>query len=73
MSPCLLTFGTNTAGIPELLKLKYIFYNINNNINEICSILKFFDKQKMIKHTKRKYNEAKNYDKAIYRKKKKIL
>lgn len=65
MSRGLPAFGAKTAGIPELLSNKYIFSNTFRNINEICKILKNFDKQDMLKQAQENYIESKNYDKAI--------
>jgi len=65
MSRGLPAFGANTAGIPELLESEYIFSNTRKNINEICSILKSFDKYTMKIQAKRNYDESKKYDKGI--------
>lgn len=61
MSRGLPAFGADTAGIPELLKKKYIFSNNRNNINEIISILKQFNDNKLIETSIENHNEAKKY------------
>lgn len=68
MSQGVPAFGANTAGIPELLEKEYIFSNTNKNIEEICDILKKFDKQAMEIQAKRNYFEAKKYDSNIIEK-----
>lgn len=68
MSRGLPAFGAKTGGIPELLEPEYVFSNTKKNIDEICSILKSFTKEKMITQAKRNYNEAKKYDKEIIEK-----
>jgi len=65
MSRGLPAFGAKTGGIPELLEPEYIFSNTSKNIDEICSILQSFTKEKMIMQAKRNYEEAKKYDKEI--------
>lgn len=65
MSRAVPSFGARTAGIPELLDDKFIFSNTKKNIDEICEILKSFDKESMTKQAKRNYEEAKKYDKNI--------
>jgi glycosyltransferase involved in cell wall biosynthesis len=65
MSRGLPAFGANTAGIPELLEPHFIFSNSRQNIDEICSILKDFDKDTLLEQSKRNYNESKKYDKEI--------
>lgn len=65
MSRAVPAFGARTAGIPELLDDKYIFSNTRKNIDEICHILKFFDKNTMSKQTKRNYEESKKYDRDV--------
>ena len=57
--------GSNAGGIPELLEPKYIFYNTRKNVEEICSILKSFDKNSMKTQAKRNYRESKKYAKDI--------
>lgn len=58
-------FGARTGGIPELLDEDFIFSNTNSNIDEICRILKSFNKDNMKEQAYRNYNEAKKYDKNI--------
>lgn len=58
-------FGARTAGIPELLEDGFVFSNTRRNIDEICGILKCFDKEVMKEQTKRNYEESKKYDKEI--------
>ena len=65
MSRAVPAFGARTAGIPELLDDKFIFSNTRKNIDEICEILKSFDKETMTKQATRNYEESKKYDKAI--------
>lgn len=65
MSRGLPAFGAKTGGIPELLEPEYIFSNTKKNIDEICSILQSFTKEKMIVQAKRNYEEAKKYDKQL--------
>lgn len=71
MSRGLPAFGANTAGIPELIEDEFIFSNTRNNINEIITILKAFNKELMINQAKRNFNEAKKYDKKIIEKRRK--
>ncbi|WP_439033489.1 glycosyltransferase [Bacillus paranthracis] len=63
MSRGLPAFGAKTAGIPELIESDFIFSNSRKNIQEICMILKKFDKQIMRKQAMRNYTEAQKYDK----------
>ncbi|MGY3815705.1 glycosyltransferase [Globicatella sulfidifaciens] len=65
MSRAVPAFGARTAGIPELLDDKFIFSNTRKNIDEICEILKSFDKETMTKQATRNYEESKKYDKGI--------
>ena len=65
MSRGLPAFGANTAGIPELLEPEFIFSKTFNNINEICNILKSFDKELMINQARRNFQEVKKYDRDI--------
>lgn len=65
MSRGLPAFGAKTGGIPELLEQEYVFSNTRRKIDEICSILQSFTKEKMIIQAKRNYEEAKKYDKGI--------
>ena len=58
-------FGAKTAGIPELLDNEFIFSNTRKNIDEICKIVKSFDKKMMSRQAKRNYEESKKYDKHI--------
>lgn len=72
MSRGIPAFGAKTGGIPELLEDEYIFSNTRRNIDEICNILKSFNKHSMGIQAKRNYDESKKYDKNIieYRRKK---
>ncbi|EJS00696.1 glycosyltransferase family 4 protein [Bacillus mycoides] len=63
MSRGLPAFGAKTAGIPELIESDFIFCNSRKNIQEICMILKKFDKKIMRKQAMRNYIESKKYDK----------
>lgn len=65
MSRGLPSFGANTAGIPELLPLEYVFSNTKNNVFEICEILRKFESKKMIVQANRNFLEAKKYEKNI--------
>ncbi|MFJ8064766.1 glycosyltransferase [Psychrobacillus sp. NPDC096426] len=65
MSRGLPAFGARTGGIPELLEDKYIFSNSKRNIDEICKILQFFNKDNMSNNATRNFNESKKYDKEI--------
>jgi glycosyltransferase involved in cell wall biosynthesis len=65
MSRAVPAFGARTAGIPELLESKFIFSNTRKNIDEICEILKSYDKETMDKQAKRNYEESKKYDKGV--------
>ena len=65
MSRAVPAFGARTAGIPELLDKDFIFSNTRKNIDEICSILKSFDKKTMMNQAARNFEEAKKYDKSI--------
>jgi glycosyltransferase involved in cell wall biosynthesis len=65
MSRGIPAFGARTAGIPELLESEFIFSNTNKNIDEICRILKMFDKNIMMQQAKKNYDESKKYDKGI--------
>ena len=71
MSRAVPSFGAKTAGIPELLEDDFIFSNSGKNIDEICEILKKFDKTVMCKQAIRNYEESKKYDKDVieYRRK----
>jgi glycosyltransferase involved in cell wall biosynthesis len=60
--PC---FGTNVGGIPELLNKEFVFNNNKNNIDEICAILKKFDKETMSNQVRINYQTARLYDKEI--------
>ncbi len=68
MSRGLPAFGANTAGIPELLEPEFIFNNNKKNVNEICEIIKSFDKKTMNQQSKRNYMESKKYNKIIVEK-----
>lgn len=68
MSRAVPAFGARTAGIPELLEDKFIFTNTKRNIDEICEILKSFDKETMSKQAKRNFEESKKYDKEVIEK-----
>lgn len=65
MSRGLPTFGARTAGIPELLESEFIFSNTRKNTDEICRILKFINKEAMLKQARRNYEESRKYDKYI--------
>jgi glycosyltransferase involved in cell wall biosynthesis len=65
MSRAIPAFGARTAGIPELLDNEFIFSNTRKNIDEICDILKCFDKVIMTAQSKRNYDESKKYDKEV--------
>lgn len=65
MSRAVPAFGARTAGIPELLDGKFIFSNDKNNVDEICNILKSFNKETMLVQANRNYDESKKYDKYI--------
>lgn len=65
MSRGLPAFGARTGGIPELLEAKFIFSNTKKNIDEICCILRSFDKKNMLEQAKRNFEEAKKYDKQV--------
>ncbi len=68
MSRAVPAFGARTAGIPELLEPEFIFSNTRKNIDEICEILKSYDKKTMLVQAKRNFNESKNYDKEVIEK-----
>ena len=57
--------GSSAGGIPELLEDRYIINNRGRNVDEICSILKSFNKEAMIMQAKRNFEEAKKYNKKI--------
>lgn len=63
MSRAVPAFGAKTAGIPELLDNEFIFSNTTKNIEEICNLLKSFDKETMLEQSKKNYLESKKYDK----------
>lgn len=65
MSKGMPSFGAKTAGIPELLENDFIFSNTDNNIDEICLILKKFNKETMLIQAKRNYEASKVYEKSI--------
>lgn len=65
MSRAVPAFGAKTAGIPELLDGKFIFSNTRKNIDEICEILKSFDKETMAEQAKRNYEESMKYGKEV--------
>src|SRR5690625_396249 len=56
-------FGANTAGIPELLENEFIFSNTKDNIDEICEIIKSYNKRNMKIQAKQKYKESKKDEK----------
>src|SRR5690625_3699197 len=66
-------FGANTAGIPELIDNNFIFSNTKDNINEICSLLTMFTKEKMRLQSKSNFEEAKKYDKNIINKRREVF
>jgi glycosyltransferase involved in cell wall biosynthesis len=68
MSKAVPAFGAKTAGIPELLEPEFIFTNTRKNIDEICKMLKSFNKQSMLIQAKRNYEESKKYDRSIIEK-----
>ncbi len=65
MSRGLPAFGARTAGIPELLEKEFIFSNTKYNIDEICSILVGFSKEKMLSQSIYNFNEAKKVQKRV--------
>ncbi|MGG4287970.1 glycosyltransferase [Priestia megaterium] len=65
MSRGLPSFGSNTAGIPELIEPPFIFSNTKNNISEICEILSSITKETMMEQSVRNYNESKKYESKI--------
>jgi glycosyltransferase involved in cell wall biosynthesis len=65
MSRGLPSIGAKTAGIPELLEREYIFSNSQSNSSEICSLLKRFSKEDMIKQAEINYKKSKLYDKEV--------
>jgi glycosyltransferase involved in cell wall biosynthesis len=65
MSRGLPALGAKTAGIPELIESDCIFSNTRNNINEICSILKGLNKNKMLELALSNYSESKKYESKI--------
>ena len=71
MSRAVPAFGARTAGIPELLDDEFIFSNTRKNIDEICKIVKSFDKKTMSRQAKRNYEESKKYDKKVIEKRRK--
>ncbi|MFP8643703.1 glycosyltransferase [Priestia aryabhattai] len=60
--------GAKSGGIPELLEKEYVFSNKKTNIDEICSIIRNYNKEKMIKQSKRNFMEAKQYNKELIQK-----
>jgi len=60
--------GAKSGGIPELLEKEYVFSNKKTNIDEICSIIRNYNKEKMIKQSKRNFMEAKQYHKELIQK-----
>lgn len=65
--------GAKSGGIPELLEKEYVFSNKKTNIDEICSIIRSYNKEKMIKQAKRNFMEAKQYNKESIQKRRKSL
>lgn len=65
--------GAKSGGIPELLEKEYVFSNKKTNIDEICSIIRNYNKEKMIKQSKRNFMEAKQYNKELIQKRRKSL
>ena len=61
MSRGLPAVGARTGGIPELIKEKYIFSNSNQNIDEICRILKSYSKETLSQQAKENFEIAKQY------------
>lgn len=56
------SLGSITGGIPELLNDEFIFNN--GAVNEICELLKKFDKKVMVEEAKRSFEKAREYDKT---------
>lgn len=65
--------GAKSGGIPELLEKEYVFSNKKTNIDEICSIIRSYNKEKMLKQAKRNFMEAKQYNKESIQKRRKSL
>ncbi|MEH7019911.1 glycosyltransferase [Priestia megaterium] len=65
--------GAKSGGIPELLDKEYVFSNKKTNIDEICNIIRNYNKEKMIKQSKRNFMEAKQYNKELIQKRRKSL
>jgi len=65
--------GAKSGGIPELLEKDYVFSNKKTNIDEICSIIRNYNKEKMIKQSKRNFMEAKQYNKELIQQRRKSL
>lgn len=65
MSKCLLCFGTNVAGIPELLNKKMIFGTKRNSYKELADMLQNIDKNNWLNQVKRNFYEAQKYEKSI--------
>ena len=61
MSRGLPAIGAHTGGIPELIIPERIFSNTKRNIDEICTLLKAYDSQRMEEDAKRNFYEAKQY------------
>lgn len=59
MSRALPVFGARTAGIPELLLPECVFNNCD--VKKIGEILHTLDKEKMVRYSKRNFEEAKGY------------
>ena len=68
MSRGLPSFGAYTGGIPELLSEEFIFSNSYKNIDEICTILKKFDKESMHNQARINFGTSKLYAKEIIEK-----
>ena len=62
MSRGMICFGTNVAGIPELLDSDFLFSVHKNNYSEIADLIDKIDKEKYITQANRNFIEAQKYE-----------
>lgn len=73
MSRGLLCFGTNIAGIPELLDYQMLFSSKADNYKEIVILLQSINKELFINQAKRNFREAQKYERNVLDMKRKVF
>lgn len=72
MSRGLPVLGSNAGGIPELIEENYVFKK--GSVRAVKkALIKVLNKEKLIKTSKRNFNEAQKYDKEILDKRRKAF